>query len=416
MNVQDGRADETGRETPNHAGWATFEARVRGRRFARCIERANIAIETGKLNDARAAVDEARALSPDAPEISELESRIASQPSPGAILLASDPTEFESDPGWPRMIAGMAVLVVLFSVVGFSLVQLQYAGPARQLLSLGTPSAPDTAAATEKESSAIEQETAPSERPESASSARRDEPNEPATPATVEEANVPPTPAPQARAPRPIDRDVAPSSERERSRKPFVAAPPPAAERPPTRLPETRQGTTGSLSRLDARPSPIATPAIEPVAVPVTTSISAAPTSTGVANAASTGAPPAAPVPASYTLPPAEPRPDESERIRSVLLRYETAYNRLDAKAAGSVWPRVDQAALGRAFNGLLSQRVSLGLCDITVIGDVGGASCAGKARWEPKIGGGLQTADRYWNFNLRRTGDGWRIEEIRVR
>ena len=97
-------------------------------------------------------------------------------------------------------------------------------------------------------------------------------------------------------------------------------------------------------------------------------------------------------------------------------MRYEAAYNSLDAKAATSVWPSVDQRALGRAFDGLLSQRVSLGLCDITVIGDVGGASCAGKARWEPKIGGGLQTADRHWNFNLRRTGDGWKIEEILVR
>ena len=109
------------------------------------------------------------------------------------------------------------------------------------------------------------------------------------------------------------------------------------------------------------------------------------------------------------------PRPDESG-IRTALLRYEAAYNSLDAKAATSVWPSVDQRALGRAFDGLLSQRVSLGLCDITVIGDVGGASCAGKARWEPKIGGGLQTADRHWNFNLRRTGDGWKIEEILVR
>jgi hypothetical protein len=109
-------------------------------------------------------------------------------------------------------------------------------------------------------------------------------------------------------------------------------------------------------------------------------------------------------------------REEESTRIRALLSRYETAYNRLDAKAASSVWPGVNQAALGRAFDGLLSQRVSLGLCDITVIGDIAGASCAGKARWEPKIGGGLQTADRYWKFNLRKTEDGWKIQEILVR
>lgn len=109
-------------------------------------------------------------------------------------------------------------------------------------------------------------------------------------------------------------------------------------------------------------------------------------------------------------------REDESAQIRSLLSRYETAYNRLDAAAATSLYPGVNQAALDRAFKGLISQRVSLGLCDITVVGDIGGASCSGKARWEPRIGGGLQTADRYWTFNLRKVSEGWRIEQIRVR
>ena len=100
----------------------------------------------------------------------------------------------------------------------------------------------------------------------------------------------------------------------------------------------------------------------------------------------------------------------------SVLARYEAAYNRLDARAASAVWPRVNEAALDRAFSGLLSQRVALGLCDIAVIGDVAGASCNGKARWEPRIGGGIQTADRSWKFNLRKSQDGWKIEDILVR
>ena len=106
----------------------------------------------------------------------------------------------------------------------------------------------------------------------------------------------------------------------------------------------------------------------------------------------------------------------ESLRIRSVLMRYEAACNRLDANAARSVWPGVDESALGREFDGLRSQKVSLGLCDITVIGERAAASCAGKARWEPKVGGGLQTADRHWNFSLRKTDDGWKIQEIQVR
>jgi hypothetical protein len=120
------------------------------------------------------------------------------------------------------------------------------------------------------------------------------------------------------------------------------------------------------------------------------------------------------PVPAART--PALSREEESAGIRTVLNRYESAYNRLDAGAASSVWPGVDQGALERAFKGLLSQRVTLGHCDITVIGEIGGASCVGKAQWEPKVGGGLQTSDRHWTFNLRKTHNGWRIEQIRVR
>ena len=121
-------------------------------------------------------------------------------------------------------------------------------------------------------------------------------------------------------------------------------------------------------------------------------------------------------MPASRETLSADSRAEESARIRYVLMRYESAYNRLDATAASSIWPGVDEAALDRAFKGLLSQRVSLGLCDITVIGDIGGASCVGKARWEPRVGGGVQSADRHWTFNLRKSGDSWKIEQIRVR
>ena len=81
-----------------------------------------------------------------------------------------------------------------------------------------------------------------------------------------------------------------------------------------------------------------------------------------------------------------------------------------------TVWPGVNESALNRAFSGLVSQKVSLGLCDITVFGDIAGASCAGKARWEPKVGGGLQTADRYWTFQLTKSAEGWNIKEVLVR
>ncbi len=76
-------------ETPNNAGWATFEAKVRARRLAACLERAVKLTDVGQLGEAREAIAEARLLAPDAPEIAALEQRINSRPSPGAVLLAT---------------------------------------------------------------------------------------------------------------------------------------------------------------------------------------------------------------------------------------------------------------------------------------------------------------------------------------
>jgi hypothetical protein len=160
-----------------------------------------------------------------------------------------------------------------------------------------------------------------------------------------------------------------------------------------------------------------------PTVVPAVNTTAAAPEPTPVlstaatANATPAGAEPIAPV----SLPVADKsraasRAMDADQIKAVLARYELAYNRLDVRAASDVWPTVDSAALNRAFRDLLSQRVALGLCDITVIGDIGGATCAGRARWEPRVGGGMQTAERYWKFDLRRADGNWKIEQIRVR
>lgn len=188
-----------------------------------------------------------------------------------------------------------------------------------------------------------------------------------------------------------------------------AAPPPPAA--PATERPATTDSVPATATA--GLQAPV-TPAIQQP--PVVETVARAESATSLTPVPALDVP----VRASRTTPDPDAREaareEESMRIRALLSRYETAYNRLDAKAASSVWPGVNQAALGRAFDGLLSQRVSLGLCDITVIGDIAGANCAGKARWEPKVGGGLQTADRYWKFNLRKTDDGWKIQEILVR
>jgi hypothetical protein len=413
MSEHDGRSDSPGREIPNNSGWVTFEARVRGRRFARCLERADEAINLGEMDDAREALTEAKALWPDAPEIAEFESRIVSGPSPGAVLLASDVPRVESNSGWRGLVAASAVLLALSSLAGFGFLRLSL-DPARPMptaaVDHATSPPAEVSASSASGSASTPQESSP-------------KPNDPILKAEkpIQEKGAAETTAPQTTAvlgAQKTGRDSA-------ATRPATSATTPSPSRPERSM---AMGTTGRSAsrpfgtglRLPDRPAdpPPVTPAMErrlPLAAeaPPTASTTSAAGSV-VPTAFSGGVSPVTSVSEHAPLG-SRPRPDESG-IRTALLRYEAAYNSLDAKAATSVWPSVDQRALGRAFDGLLSQRVSLGLCDITVIGDVGGASCAGKARWEPKIGGGLQTADRHWNFNLRRTGDGWKIEEILVR
>jgi hypothetical protein len=425
---------------PSTAGWATFEARVRGRRFARCIERANGSIETGALDAAREALEEAKSLSPDAPEIAELESRIAARPEPIVIRPADTPRP-ESEPGWLQVVGAMAALLVLFSLFGFGLTQLYFTRPAQELLTAARTPATEDVTTNVKDRSLQE----------AATSGTATDPAEPiattmttATSTTSSAAASPPGAASVTAAPTstgsatPAGRTepkgvVAVGREkpgqRERAEPPRTAVAgryTPPAPRPlmmPSSPPASSPSpsTSTSTSPPPAAPPasatpPAPTPVPDPPADAVAPAVAMRSPETVAAERTGSGPRLDTPVPASRVAGAAETRAEESARIRSVLMRYETAYNRLDASAASSVWPGVDRAALDRAFKGLLSQRVSLGLCDITVIGDIGGASCAGKARWEPRVGGGLQTADRHWTFNLRRTSDGWRIEQIRVR
>jgi hypothetical protein len=113
----------------------------------------------------------------------------------------------------------------------------------------------------------------------------------------------------------------------------------------------------------------------------------------------------------------AEPAAVSDERqVRGTLSRYEVAYSRLDAAAAGAVWPSVDRRALARAFGDLASQSVSLGRCDVRINGASAQADCAGVAKWAPKVGGGTHTQARRWHFDLRNTGGDWIITGAAVR
>lgn len=407
---------------------------MRDRRFARCIEHATAGLESGTLDDVRDALDEARILCPGAPEIAEVEARIAALPSPSSVLLASHVPVQEPPAGWLRVMGAMAILVVLFGLFGFGLAQLYLNPPAALLTdadpaasSVPAPSAPlapqtsEPAAAPEsttpEPAAAAPVQTPPDQQPAAGSSPTAGTSAGVAVGTTSPPAGIdaparpepvrPPAAESTARAAVPGRREEPvskPSTPEPRVTAPPAAAPP-AAQRsaePPRPQPEpSRSIVTATPPTYEpppavnavSRPAPVTDPVL-PLEAPVLSPSASAPRA----------------VPASVS------REDESAQIRTLLNRYETAYNRLDANAATTVWPGVDRAALDRAFRGLISQRVSLGLCDITVVGDVGGASCAGKARWEPRVGGGLQTADRYWTFNLRKSNDGWRIEQIRVR
>jgi hypothetical protein len=459
-------------------------------------------LESGELDRSRSALDEARALFPDAPEIPALEARLIAPPQPVIVeapivqpppveppivqsrpieapvtdrpIVAELPDEPKEDepeevevPDEPELplhpqvagtlfsatnyqappenrrrvlpMIGAVAAVALFAVAGFAVTQFYLAHPERQTeFAASEPlPAPDRTPA----------EPAKTEHPQPAASTlspppAREEParEEPASaepsraePPVVEPARAEPTRgelsraepargeltrgeltrgelsrADPARGEPTREREIVPASRSETAAPAPKPTPPPPATSPAA--PPTPERTE-RLTPVDPLPAVADRTATSP-----TTGSSTAPPA-AVASTPPPATTPAVETPTETPRPPARPASQTEEPlIRAVLARYEAAYNRLDATAASSVYPGVNREALGRAFGGLLSQKVSLGLCDITVIGDIGGASCVGKARWEPKVGGGARTADRRWSFSLRRSADGWRIEQVVVR
>ena len=111
----------------------------------------------------------------------------------------------------------------------------------------------------------------------------------------------------------------------------------------------------------------------------------------------------------------ATPLRDE-DRVRQVLQQYRLAYEELDARSAQAVWPRVNEIALQRAFDGLESQRLMFADCQVDVRGQVGSAVCRGTTRYVTKIGSREPKVEpRVWNFSLLKSGDDWQIESART-
>ena len=193
-----------------------------------------------------------------------------------------------------------------------------------------------------------------------------------------------------------------------RSETPAIPEPPPPA--PVSVVPSQAGVPVERPSPVPERPEPVPTLAEHSSATAATTR-SASPTPP-------VNAEPLVPAPtvtsAARETTPAVPR--DEEKIRAVLDQYAAAYSRLDASAASAIFPGIDQRALARAFDGLASQNVSLGTCDVRAVSESAIVDCAGSSTWTPKIGGGTRTESRRWQFRMRNESGDWRIVAAKVR
>jgi hypothetical protein len=345
--------------------WQSFEARMRRRRAERCILRAEVAAQEGSLDEARAAIEEARRLAPGLAEIDTVEANIFGRDE-GTVPAPPSPRS-------KGFLYAAAVLACLALSVGFAWWQ-----HTRQTQQVAAP-VPERAA-TPGPSAAVNPRNQP----------------RPARDVRVETFDVT---APSVNEP-PVVTQPAAATIQSRTDAPDLPI------TAPDLLPRTIE------RELASHREPAAEPALrrEPVAIanlnaPVPALREVELASTPTASAASS------PIPA-----PPPPRIDENSAVRTVLHRYADAYSRLDASAAQQVWPGVNRAALSRAFESLASQDISLGNCAVNVSGASARATCAGAATWAPKVGGGgARTEQRAWTFQLAKADAGWQIVNARV-
>jgi len=397
--------------------------RMRRRRVARCLLRASVAIEAGVLDDAREAIEEIRRLDPDEPGLEPLTAQLASAENPPTIapvVLAA--TEPESAPAGSHRFAAAAVVLLAGAVAaGGWWASNPGTFATQQIVATATPPADQPVAEPPPDPSVRVSATSVAAPIRAEPLPTGDTPTATTGLAALESGAVRPdvraavnlerpapinanagsrtTPADPVQDSPAIARSERPALAENRSSAvvpaladltpPIVPPPPPTSAKlePLTGLPETA-------------PSPRVVAGAEGIAAPEAAARSAE---------ALTALPSAKPVDGATS------RSDE-QSIRAALGRYESAYNRLDAVAAASVWPGVNQRALASAFQGLSAQSISLGGCDIRVSGATAHAECSGNARWTQKVGGVTQSARRQWRFDLRNSGGSWIITQATAR
>jgi hypothetical protein len=107
---------------------------------------------------------------------------------------------------------------------------------------------------------------------------------------------------------------------------------------------------------------------------------------------------------------------NDQKLVERALQRYRSAYDGLDAQSAHAVYPAVNEAALARAFDGLVSQSLVFDACEVQLLGGSATATCRGTARYVAKVGKREPVSEpRLWSFTLRKGPDDWIIEKARV-
>ena len=387
----------------NAASWRGFEQRITERRFKAMLDTINTSIVSGDAAAARAALEEARELRPDATELADFEARVAAVPPSVALPELAAPSRI-----WIRAMGAAALFLVGVSM----LLGLEWMRP-------GGQNAPVPIAAPQTPDIAPTQDVRPAQTPElgPVPVAINDEDE------SVPAIETPPEPLLRPRAttgfapsepvtmPEIVGRPVAmrdstpPAVERTFDRRAIEEE---AADEPIVREAAVRETPDDYVA---ASRGPAATDAGRAIASPPSSSRAVDTPVNADARSTRAAAPEASVVPA-IVIPAAE-----QGRVEEVLQRYARAYGQLDASAARAVWPSVDEKALARAFQNLSSQNVSFADCEIDIRGVVANASCRGQASYAPKVGNREQrTESRLWRFELRRDGDAWKIENAEAR
>jgi hypothetical protein len=361
--------------------WQSFEIRMRHRRAERCLVRAEGALDAGLEAEARAALDEARSLKSETPSFEDL-------------LAAARGRREAADAGRRQRTRRAAVVAAAGLIVmvglGWAIFETRETAEVETAAAAPEPMPPPLAQATTggQVPAVVETSPAPADAGKSA-----------AAPDVTSDGERVIAAAPRPAAPPPIPRESAP--QRRTADQPgsiaVKSAASPAMEVP---VPEVPVPTT---TETIPRPSVDASLTAGAVGAPATASMSVP-------------APPPSPAPKEAVSPPPADPASQEPAVRNVLARFEAAYSSLSASAARQVWPSVDARSLSRAFEGLESQRVSLGNCRVTVESSTARAECSGSATWTPKVGGGRRTEARRWEFDLARDNGAWLILQARAR